>query len=406
MLHRIAAIGILLAPVVATRIAGAAETIAARTLSDRCIACHDRDGPAPLRLDSIEAILRHRQLMRVLVDDRTMPPAGPETPLEITVAVHGARGTLTIEERDALLAALASPAAAGAAFASLAAAPTKSATAASRITALGQWNVPAAGGMRIRSFSAEVPSDAPRRVRGWRLVAAVDPARAPVRFLSLAPDPDRLSRILDETGSGAESMGDVGLVPSGALGALSRTAPEFRLPAGYAFELPRGDLVLEATVEPIGREAELRPSIEPIAASDHDMRAVEAMAARIVPLSIAVGERCERVAHLPIARDMRLVGVVAKGGVFLRGYTIEVIASDGCRSLVARERDFRMNLAGPLVFREPPVVAVGSVIEVRFDLDNTRTNPLQPHDPPRAVAAGLPPEGEDAAIVLLVSPGR
>jgi hypothetical protein len=406
MLHRIAAIGLLLAPIVVARVAGAAETIAARTLSDRCIACHDADGPAPLQLDSIDAILRHRQLMRVLVDDRTMPPAGPETPLETTVAVHGSHGTLNIEERDALLAALASPAAARAAFASLAATPTKSATAASRITALGQWKVPAAGGMRIRSFSAEVPSDAPRRVRGWRLVAAADPARAPVRFLSLAPDPDRLSRILDETGSGAESMGDVGLVPSGALGALSRTAPEFRLPAGYAFELPRGDLVLEATVEPIGRETELQPSVEPIAAGDHDVRTVEAMAARIVPLSIAAGEGCERVVHLPIARDMRLVGVVAKGGVFLRGYAVEVVTGDGCRSLVARERDFRMNLAAPLVFREPPVVATDSVIEVRFDLDNTRTNPLQPFDPPRAVAAGLPPEGEDAAIVLLVSPGR
>jgi hypothetical protein len=44
------------------------------------------------------------------------------------------------------------------------------------------------------------------------------------------------------------------------------------------------------------------------------------------------------------------------------------------------------------------------VIEVRFDLDNTRANPLQPFDPPRALVAGLPPEGEDAAVVLLVAP--
>lgn len=406
MLHRIAALSALLATATVARAKVADDRGAARTISDRCIACHDADGPAPIRFDSVEAILRHRQLMRALVDDRTMPPAGPETPLATLAASHASGGTLGDEEREALLAALASSEAARAAFASLAAGPTKANAATTRITALGQWKVPAAGGMRIRSFSAEIPSDAPRRVRGWRLVAAVDPARAPVRFLSLAPDPDRLSRILDETGSGAESMGDVGLVPSGSLGALSRTAPEFRLPAGYAFELPPGDLVLESTVEPIGREAELQPSVEPIAASDHDVRTVEAIAARIVPLSIAAGERCERVVHLPIARDMRLVGVVAKGGVFLRGYTIEVIASDGCRSLVARERDFRMNLAAPLVFREPPVVAVGSVIEVRFNLDNTRTNPLQPFDPPRAVAAGLPPEGEDAAIVLLVSPGR
>ncbi len=406
MLHRISAIGMLLANAVVADASGTADPVAARTLSDRCVTCHDADGPAPLRFDSIEAILRHRQLMRALVDDRAMPPAGPETPLAKVVAAHATPGALTIAERDALLAALASPDAARTAFASLAAAPTTSVASAPRITALGRWTVPATGSMRIRSFSAEVPPDAPRRVRGWRLAAATDPARAPVRFLSLAPDPGRVSRILDETGSGAESMGDVGLVPSGALGALSRTAPEFRLPEGYAFELPRGDLVLESTVEPIGREAELRPSIEPVAASDHDVRTVEAMAARIVPLSIAAGERCERVVHLPIARDMRLVGVVAKGGVFLRGYTVEVVAADGCRSDIARERDFRMNVAAPLVFREPPVVAAGSVVEVRFDLDNTRANPLQPFDPPRAVAAGLPPEGEDAAIVLLVSPGR
>jgi len=396
----------LLANAVVAHPADAAETNTARTLSERCIACHDADGPAPLRFDSIEAILRHRQLMRLLVDDATMPPAGPETPLPTLAAAHAAPRALTAAERDALLVALASPDAARAAFGSLAAVPTKSVSTATYITALGRWTVPAAGGMRIRSFSAEVPPDAPRRVRGWRLVTVADPARAPVRFISIAPDPDRLSRILDETGSGAESMGDIGLVPSGALGALSRTAPEFRLPEGYAFDLPRGDLVLEATVEPIGRDAELRPSIEPIATDSDDGRSVEAIAARIIPLLIAAGERCERVVHLPIANDTRLVGVVAKGGVFLRGYTVEVISDDGCRTSIARERDFRMNLAAPLVFRDPPLITAGSVVEVRFDLDNTSANPLQPFDPPRPIVAGLPPDGEDAAIVLLVSPGR
>ncbi|MFM7261427.1 MAG: hypothetical protein ACKO3W_12570 [bacterium] len=384
-----------------------ADAIALRALCDRCLSCHDADGPAPLRLDSVDAVLRHRTLMRVLIDDRTMPPAGAETPLAQVETAHAARVALTIDARNALLAALASPDAVRAAFVKLAPPPPLAReNEGVRLTVLSAWTVPTTGGMRVRSFSAEIPPEAPRRLRGWRLVAAADPARSPIRFLSLAPDPARVSRILDESGTGAESMGDVGLVPSGALGAISRTAPEFLLPAGYAFDLPPGDVVVESSVEPIGREALLRPSFELVAADPTDTQVVEAIAARVIPLAVAAGERCERVVHLPLARDTRLVGVIAKGGVFLRGYTVEVIAADGCRTSIARERDFRMNLAAPLVFREPPVVAAGSVVEVRFDLDNTSANPLQPFDPPRPIVAGLPPEGEDAAIVLLVSPGR
>jgi hypothetical protein len=381
------------------------EAPARDVLSARCIACHDADGPAPIRLDSLEAVLRHRRLMRALVEDRSMPPGGVEGPHATVDAARTGRGMLDDRERAALLDALASEERARRAFEAMASSPTQpAAPSVARVTTGGAWTVPATGGMRIRSFHAPLAPDAPTRIRGWRMVAPADPARSPIRFISLAPDPARAWRILDERGTGAEAMGDVGRTPSGALGALSRTAPEFALPDGFAFELPAGDLVIETTLEPIGRESLVRPSIEMLAATPGDVRTVRAIAARIMPLEVAAGERVERVVHIEAAEPLALVGIVAKGGAYLRGYAVDAIAADGCRTTIARDRDFRMNLTAPLVFREPPPLAKGVVIEVRFDLDNTRANPLQPFDPPRALVAGLPPEGEDAAVILLVAP--
>lgn len=379
---------------------------AATLLSARCLACHDADGPAPLRFDSPDAVLRHRRLMRALIADRSMPPASVESSLPQLPSAAVVQHAIDEREREALLAALSSDDSARAAFASIKPnAPKPSAMDCPRVQAAAAWTVPAVGGMRIRSFHAPLPSSAPTRIRGWRMVAQGDPARSPIRFMSFAADPARAWRIMDE-GSGAESMGDIGPIPSGALGALSRTAPEFLLPDGYAFELPPGDLVIETTVEPIGREASLRPTIDLVPATDQSARIVSAVSARIVPLQVGAGERVERLVAIDPGGATRLVGIVAKGGAYLRGFVVDVVAPDGCRTVVARDRDFRMNLTAPVVFRDPLAIEAGSTIEVRFDLDNTRENPLQPFDPPRPLSAGLPPDGEDAAVVLLLAPAE
>lgn len=406
MLHRLfplIAVALTARPALAEDASGVPS--AATLLCARCLACHDADGPAPLRLDSADAVLRHRRLMQALIADRTMPPAPVESSLPQLPSAAVVRHGIDERERETLLAALNSDDAARAAFASIhPKAPTPAPTDAPRVTTPGAWTVPAVGGMRIRSFHAPLPSGAPTRIRGWRMVAQGDPARSPIRFMSFAADPARAWRILDEGGTGAECMGDIGLIPSGALGALSRTAPEFLLPDGYAFELPPGDLVIETTVEPIGREAMLRPSVDLVPATDESACIVRAIAARIVPLEVAAGERVERLVAIDPGGAARLVGIVAKGGAYLRGFVVETVAPDGCRTTVARDRDFRMNLTAPVVLRDPIAIEAGSIIEVRFDLDNTRGNPLQPFDPPRALTAGLPPEGEDAAVVVLVAP--
>lgn len=388
----------------------------------RCLDCHGARGFAPLRFDAPDAVLRHRRLMHALVEDRTMPPddlRGPVRPLDGTSAIHAAaiapHGALSPADRAALLEALATREAAQRVFqaipqglrpgdASGAVLGDADTRATVTVLASGSFEVPGAGAMRLRSFHAEVPADAPRRIRGIRLPRIDDPARSPLRFVALAPDPDRLWRVLDEDRTGAEAMGDVGRTPSGALGALSRTAPVFLLPKGYAFELPRGDLVLEATVEPIGRPATVRPGVELLPADDGDTRTIQALAARIAPLLVAPNERVSRVVSVDTGSNRELVGLVAKGGAFLRGFTVEVVEADGCRTVVARAADFRMSLAAPIVYPTPLALPPGSTIEVAFDLDNTVANPLQPSAPPQELRGGLPPDAEDASIVLLVTP--
>ncbi len=390
----------------------------------RCVACHGADGFAPLRFNTTEAIVRHRQLMRALLEDGTMPPSDDTLSSDLKSSVVPAgdyarehnhtqdmRGVISNSERSLLLAALASRDVTERTFAGIAEQIARDRAlhfsnqprGATRITTTAAYTVPASGGMHLRSFSVEVPTDAPRRVRGVRLSPIEHAERSPLRYLALAPDPERAWRVLDEHGTGADAMGDIGRTPSGALGAVSRTAPVFLLPKGYAFDLPRGDLVLEATVEPIGREASARPSVEFIAADERDTRTVRALAARVVPLVVGANKRVSRVVHIDVAAHRELVGVVVKGGVFLHGFSVEIIAADGCRTEIARSRDFRMSLARPLIFDTPLQLSQGSRIEVTFDLDNTSANPLQPFAPPRELRGGLPPDAEDAAIVLLVA---
>jgi mono/diheme cytochrome c family protein len=375
----------------------------AADIARHCLPCHGATGTAPIKLDSPEALRRHRTLAAMLVADGTMPPS-------VNLAANAAIArTLSSAERARIIAALegGSPVevvaarddtrtdAGARARAWIPPAEARIQSAEARIFPAQAWTAPARGGARLRTFTA---ATAARKVRGIRWADPAELAQSPIRFASFAVDTRGVMRRLEaasgESG-GVESMGNVGTTPSGALGALSRVAPVLMLPAGFHFDVPAGDLVMEVLAEPIGRPADVLPRIAWIDAAETDARPVRALALPAASLALEPGEcTTRRLTHVAQG-DLDIVAVIVKGGSFLRSARVTAGAA------ITDIPDFRMAFNEPFVLRNPHRVTAGSAIVAELGFDNTTDNPQQPIDPPLPVQAGLPPFGEDAIVVVL-----
>lgn len=356
-------------------------------LARHCLPCHGEASVAPISLSTPELVRRHRLLAEALVADGTMPPS-----LAAGNRWIGSRG-LSAAERDAVIAALRAGVLDAPSNAPASAAETVRTASPARA-----WTMPASGGARLRTFVAPVE---PMRARGVRLVDRGSLAESPIRFVSIAADPRGSFRRLEAGGeaggeAGVEAMGNAGASPSGALGALSRIAPEFMLPDGFHLEVPAGDIVIETLCEPIGRSAEVHPRLAFIPAAQGESRPVRALALPVRALQLEAGQcRSFEVRH-ECARAIEVVSVIVKGGAFLR-----TVAVDAADARLIDVPDFRMAFNEPWTLRTPLRVEAGGEIVASFGFDNTRDNPQQPSEPPREVEAGLPPFGEDAIAVVL-----
>jgi hypothetical protein len=372
-------------------------------IARHCLPCHGAAGTAPIKLDSAEALRRHRTLASMLVADGTMPPS-------VNLAANAANArTLSSAERARIITALEGGSPGGIAAAAvdtrtdadakvracLASPGATTSPADALISPARAWTAPARGGARLRTFTA--PTDA-RRARGIRWADPAELAQSPIRFASFAVDTRGVMRRLEAASGepgGVESMGNVGATPSGALGALSRVAPALLLPEGFHFDVPAGDLVMEVLAEPIGRPADVLPRIAWIDAAESDARTVRALALPVASLELGPGEcTTRRLAHA-VGNDLDIVSVIVKGGAFLRSARVTAGAT------ITDIPDFRMAFNEPFVLRTPHRVAAGSAIVAELGFDNTADNPQQPCDPPQAVEAGLPPFGEDAIVIVL-----
>ena len=380
MLHRVFAILAIAAAALSARADDGAALIARH-----CLPCHGADAVAPVSLARSELLLRNRTLAALLVQDGTMPPA-------LARANHHLPSrALSSRERDAIVAAI------GRGEVGPPPRNECSAPSAQIVLPAAPWTMPATGGARLRTFHASVQS---QRIRGIRVADRGALAQSPIRFVSLAADPRGSIRRIEaaDGGAGIDAMGNVGAMPSGALGALSRISPEFLLPAGFHVEIPAGDLAIETLCEPIGREAPVFPRIALIPANASDTRAVRAIAMPVRQLALEADACRSFEVRQRISADAELVAMMVKGGAFLRTVQLDVAGER-----VLDVPDFRMAFNEPWILRAPLSVKAGSEVIVRFGFDNTRANPQQPSEPPVDVAAGLPPFGEDAIAVLLVA---
>jgi mono/diheme cytochrome c family protein len=392
---------------------------ATRMLATHCLPCHGSNGAAPIRLDTPEAVERHRLLAAALVEDGTMPPSIAGGRVRSRALPSEDRLRLAALLRSATPLALPSPQPApeehdatvhGATIhdATIHGATMPATTLATTLAPPHAWTMPASGGVRVRTFVIERdarPTDGAAqgagetlRVRGVRFADPGSLARSPIRMVSIAADPRRSMRRLDAADGepGIDAMGNIGSVPSGALGALSRTSVRFELPPGFHLEVPPGDVVIEATCEPIGRRAAVLPRIAWIPAAATDTRAVRAIALPVRGLAVDAGSCQTQELRHRMAEDADIVAVIVKGGAFLR--TAAIAAGEAA---LVEVPDFRMAFNEPWCLTEPVRIGRGAELVARLGFDNTADNPQQPSSPPRDVVAGLPPYGEDAIVIVL-----
>ncbi|MBM4052767.1 MAG: hypothetical protein FJ270_08525 [Planctomycetes bacterium] len=376
--------------------AGSADSSPAAVWARACVVCHAAGGPTIIDLSTQAGVLRHRGLSRALLLDGTMPPSISHAHAGPLAGLHA----LQPGERDLLLQALSTRQQAAKAFAELAPPPRSEPLVGPSLVGRGCWTVPARGGMQVRTMLIPIEAGRPHRIRGisWQ----PEPG-TPIRMLSFAADPARLLRTMEATpGEPLECMGNAGAVPSGALGAVTRTMTSFVLPDGWAMDLPPGDLAIEVTAEPAGRAMPVRPSIRLLPARASDSRTISAVAMMPSGLELAPGACEERVLDHATRGATPFVGAIVKGGAFLRSVAIDAIGPTGAARPLLAIPDLRMALVQPLLLETPLQLADGDIIRVTFGFDNSIANPQQPHDPPRPVTTGMPPEGEDATVVLLL----
>ena len=381
---------------------------ATRMLATHCLPCHGSNGAAPIRLDTPEAVERHRLLAAALVEDGTMPPSIAGGRVRSRALPSEDRLRLAALLRSATPPAVPSPHPAPEERDAANLATTLATALATALAPQHAWTMPASGGARVRTFV--IPSDArptdgaaqgageTLRVRGVRFADPGSLARSPIRMVSIAADPRRSMRRLDAADGepGIDAMGNIGSVPSGALGALSRTSVRFELPPGFHLEVPPGDIVVETTCEPIGRRAAVLPRIAWIPAAATDTRAVRAIALPVRGLAVDAGSCQTQELRHRMAEDADIVAVIVKGGAFLR--TAAIAAGEAALVDVP---DFRMAFNEPWCLTEPVRIGRGAELVARLGFDNTADNPQQPSSPPRDVVAGLPPYGEDAIVIVL-----
>ena len=377
-------------------------------VATHCAGCHVEGGPAPFPLASYDDVARRSAFVLAVMDSGRMPPwlpddSGPS--LRHVNKLSEAQGetlrswvsTGKLRGREP------QPPAADEAFAEQEPEIV--------LTMSEAWPVPSEGPRDMHTVVLPVGNEQRLLVRqvGW--FSNQPQAVHGVTFLA---DGSGTARDFDARtlGPGYDSMGDVGVTPSGALGAIGPGLPRFSLPTGYAFEVPAGaHIVAELHSLPTGLGGPMLGEVQ-LGLSEVEQPTL------VLPLSLldfeidvppgATDHVLQDAWRLPCA--VELIGVLPRAGDVCRSLELfavnEATGSDEpatARHLLripAWDTHFRR----PYLFEQPVPLDEATLIAARWTLDNSADNPANPSSPPRRVTLGPKATDELVGMVLWVAP--
>ncbi|QDU66433.1 hypothetical protein [Engelhardtia mirabilis] len=368
-------------------------------LARHCVGCHNPQGSAPFALLDYDDARRKAGPIAQVTANGSMPPWKPRAGGDV---FHGARG-LTADERGLLARWSRDGAAAGEGAEAIALeAPTPG-------WALGDpdvvltmdqpFLVPADGGELWASFAVSTDFGGDRYLRGVEIRHA---NAKPVHHVILWIDPEGSLRDLAEAGAaGPGSLVQVDqAAPGEILGGWIPGIEARAFPDHTAALLPAGaDLVFEHHFVTTGRPEEIRTSLGLHFATEPPERPLGVIQLTGGAIHVLPGERDYSVRStttLPV--ETELIAITPHAHYVCRGLEITARLPDGdSRSLIAID-DWDPAWQSTYWFVDPPILPAGTAVELAFTLDNSASNPRNPHRPPRRVIFGARSDQEMAEV--------
>lgn len=378
-------------------------------LRQHCLVCHHTGGGAPFSLVELAEVRKHAVEIAEATNSRHMPPWLPES------GYGDFQGEDRLSEAQvSLIAKWVRDGAPEGPLADLAPAPPfqdgwQLGTPDLIVDAAAPITVPAQGRDVFWNFVLTPHLTAPRYVRAIEIRTGNNRI---VHHANLLIDPARSARTHEATpGTGFPGM-DL---------TLERTALDFDShflfwkpgslpytePDGLSWRLDPGtDLVLNTHLKPDGNPEQLRPSVGLYFTSKPPTRfpmliQLTGDDALNIPAGVS-GFTVSDSFTLPVDSDVLAVYPHAHYlGKLLEGYAV---LPDGGRRWLIRIPDWDQDCQAVYRYRQPVFLPRGSVISMRYQFDNSASNPNNPNHPPKRVRGGNQATDEMAHLWLQLLP--
>lgn len=369
-----------------------------------CTSCHREGENTPFPLTSYEEVSRKAQTIRLVTQDRYMPPwhANEEatafldvrrlTPAQITLIDRWvAAGKPEGNPADAPVAPVFTPG-----------------------WQLGEpdlivkmalpYDVPADGPDIYRNFVLPLDLPADRWVKAVELRPS---ARSVVHHSLFFLDSSGTARKLDGK-DGKPGFKGMSFRQSGSLGAYVPGVSPRMLPGDLARPLPKGsDLVLSTHFHPSGKVESEQTTVGIYLTDQPPSRKLEELQVppdfgRNAGIDIPAGE-----ANFTIKKNFTLPVAVETYSVSGHAHylctTMKMTATspEGESRILLDIPDWNLDWQDTYYFAEPLILAAGTVIESVITYDNSTGNPENPHTPPKRVKWGLESTDEMGSITLV-----
>lgn len=363
-----------------------------RIFQQHCQSCHRPGDIAPFSLVDYESAKPHALLIKVMTQQRKMPPWKP---VDGCGDFAGER-SLTQKEIDVL-----------AKWADNGAPEGNRADLPAPIPFDPNWQLGAPDLVLVNDEPYTPPSEGdmyrcftiPAKTVSEQYVSAIDirPGdRQSVHHVLTFIDTSGESQKLDEddAGPGYACYGGPGILTTSTLGGWAPGARAFELPEGIAFSLPaNARVVMQVHYHPHhGHQPE--PDLTQIGVYYSDTRPRKLM--RIVPIvnmdfTIPPGHENYRVeARFPFALPVstQVWAVAPHMHLLGRKMTVEATSAAGDKTCLVTIDDWDFNWQGMYRFREPVALPAFTKLSANAYFDNSPGNPRNPNTPPKAVTWG------------------
>jgi hypothetical protein len=192
-------------------------------------------------------------------------------------------------------------------------------------------------------------------------------------------------------GPGYPSFGGPGFIPTGGLGAWVPGATPRHLPDGVGRFLKKGsDLVVQIHYHPDGKEETDQSTVGIYFSKKPAEKMIAGIGLRSALFIIPPGEKRFKLTadSDPLPCDIDVLGIGPHMHLIGREMKVVAVQPDGKEVPMIWIKDWDFNWQGGYAYKQPLKLPKGTVLKMEAYYDNSKDNPFQPSNPPKAVTWG------------------